>query len=108
MTYVLIALVASSFIFEYWLLTKINKLDKENKMLQTALEALGRDTNIFQAGITRDSHSQKKELLIEVKRINKKVDIMRRDIMNSLPTQIRKVIGHIEFARPLDNSNGRR
>ena len=108
MIYILIALVGASFIFEYWLLTKIGKLDKENKMLQKALEALGRDTNNFQAGATRDSHSQKKELLIEVKRINKKVDIMRRDIMNSLPTQIRKVIGHIEFARPLDNSNGRR
>ena len=107
MIYILIALVGASFIFEYWLLTKIGKLDEENKMLQKALEALGRDTNNFQAGATRDSHSQKKELLIEVKRINKKVDVMRRDIMNSLPTQIRKVIGHIEFARPLDNSNGR-
>ena len=107
MTYILIALVGASFIFEYWLLTKIGKLDKENKMLQKALEALGRDTNNFQAGATRDSHSQKKELLIEVKRINKKVDVMRRDIMNSLPTQIRKTIGHIEFARPLDNNHGR-
>ena len=107
MTYILIALVGVSFIFEYWLLTKIGKLEKRNKMLQTALEALGRDTNNFQAGATRDSHSQKKELLIEVKRINKKGDVMRRDIMNSLPTQIRKVIGHIEFAQPLDNSNGR-
>jgi len=107
MTYVLIALVASSFIFEYWLLTKINNLNKENKMLQKALEALGRDTNNFQAGATRDSHSQRKELLIEAKRINKKVDVMRRDIINSLPTQIRKVIGHIEFAKPLDNSHGR-
>ena len=107
MTYILIALVGASFIFEYWLLTKIGKLNKKNKMLQKALEALGRDTNNFQAGATRDSHSQKKELLIEVKRINKKVDVMRRDIMNSLPTQIRKVIGHIEFAQPLDNSNGR-
>ena len=99
MTYILIALVGASFIFEYWLLTKIGKLEKRNKMLQTALEALGRDTNNFQAGATRDSHSQKKELVIEVKRINKKVDIMRRDIMNSLPTQIRKTIGHIEFSQ---------
>ena len=107
MPYILIALVASSFIFEYWLLTKISKLDKENKMLQKALEALGRDTNNFQAGATRDSHSQKKELLIEVKRINKRVDSLKRDIMNSLPTQIRKTIGHIEFARPLDNNHGR-
>ena len=99
MVYILITLVGVSFIFEYWLLTKIGKLDKENKMLQKALEALGRDTNNFQAGATRDSHSQRKELLIEVKRINKKVDIMRRDIMNSLPTQIRKTIGHIEFSQ---------
>ena len=88
MIYILIALVGASFIFEYWLLTKIGKLEKRNKMLQSALEVLGRDTNNFQAGATRDSHSQKKELLIEVKRINKKVDVMRRDIMNSLPTQI--------------------
>ena len=99
MTYILIALVGASFIFEYWLLTKIGKLEKRNKMLQSALEALGRDTNNFQAGATRDSHSQRKELLIEVKRINKKVDVMRRDIMNSLPTQIRKTIGHIEFSQ---------
>ena len=36
------------------------------------------------------------------KAMDKKVDITRRDIINSLPTQIRKVIGHIEFAKPLD------
>ena len=95
MIYVLIALMASSFIFEYWLLTKISKLNKENKTyrksIQMALEALGRDINNFQAGATRDFHSQKKELLIELKRINKKIDTSKRDIMNSLPTQIRKI-----------------
>ena len=107
MTYILIALVASSFIFEYWLLTKIRKLDKENQKLQTALHALGRDTTSFQAGISRDSHTQKNELLIEMKRVQTKVDVVRRDIINSLPTQIRKTIGHIEFAKPLDNSHGR-
>ena len=111
MTYILIALVASSSIFEYWLLTKISKLDKENKIhrksLQKALEALARDSNNFQAGISRDTKSQKDELLIEVKRINKRVDVLKRDIINSLPTQIRKTIGHIEFAKPLDNSHGR-
>ena len=42
-----------------------------------------------------------------LKRMDKKVDINKRDIMNSLPTQIRKVIGHIEFSQPLDNSHGR-
>ena len=107
MTYVLIALVASSFIFEYWLLTKISKLNKENKNLQTALHALNGDLTNFQAGISRDTKSQKDELLVEMKRVQKKVDVVRRDIINSLPTQIRKTIRHIEFARPLDNNHGR-
>ena len=99
MTYILITLIGVSFIFEYQLLKKINKVKKENQKLQTALSALGRDANNFQAGISRDLYSQKKELEISVKRMDKKVDITRRDIINSLPTQIRKVIGHIEFSQ---------
>ena len=107
MTYILIALVASSFIFEYWLLTKISKIEKEKFRLQKALFALNQDLTTFQAGISRDTKSQKDELLVEMKRVQKKVDVVRRDIINSLPTQIRKTIGHIEFAKPLDNSHGR-
>jgi len=107
MTYILIALVASSFIFEYWLLTKISKLNRENQNLQKALYALNGDLTNFQAGISRDTKSQKDELLVEMKRVQKRVDVIRRDIINSLPTQIRKTIGHIEFAKPLDNSHGR-
>jgi len=107
MTYILIALVVSSFIFEYWLLTKISKLNKENQNLQKALYALNGDLTNFQAGISRDTKSQKDELLVEMKRVQKKVDVVRRDIINSLPTQIRKTIGHIEFAKPLDNNHGR-
>jgi len=107
MTYILIALVASSFIFEYWLLTKISKIEKEKFRLQKALFALNQDLTTFQAGISRDTKSQKNELLVEMKRVQKKVDVVRRDIINSLPTQIRKTIGHIEFAKPLDNSHGR-
>ena len=107
MTYVLIALVASSFIFEYWLLTKISKIEKEKFRLQKALFALNQDLTTFQAGISRDTKSQKDELLVEMKRVQKRVDVVRRDIINSLPTQIRKTIGHIEFAKPLDNSHGR-
>ena len=107
MTYVLIALLASSFIFEYWLLTKISKIEKEKFRLQKALFALNQDLTTFQAGISRDTKSQKDELLVEMKRVQTKVDVTRRDIINSLPTQIRKVIGHIEFAKPLDNSHGR-
>lgn len=99
MTYILIALVASSFIFEYWLLTKISKIEKEKFRLQKALFALNQDLTTFQAGISRDTKSQKDELLVEMKRVQKKVDVVRRDIMNSLPTQIRKTIGHIEFSQ---------
>ena len=107
MTYILIALVGASFIFEYWLLTKISKIEKEKFRLQKALFALNQDLTTFQAGISRDTKSQTDELLVEMKRVQKKVDVVRRDIINSLPTQIRKTIGHIEFARPLDNSHGR-
>ena len=99
MTYILIALVASSFIFEYWLLTKISKIEKEKFRLQKALFALNQDLTAFQAGISRDTKSQKDELLVEMKRVQKKVDVVRRDIINSLPTQIRKTIGHIEFSQ---------
>lgn len=106
MVNVLIALVVVSFIFEGWLLSKVNKLDKENKIhrksLQMALEALARDNHNFQAGISRDLQSTNKKVegnSNTVKRIDKKVDINKRDIMNSLPTQIRKTIGHIEFSQ---------
>ena len=102
MTYILIALVASSFIFEYWLLTKISKLNKENQNLQTALFALNQDLTNFQAGISRDLEHTNKVIdsnFTRLRKIDKKVDVSRRDIMNALPTQIRKVIGHIEFSQ---------
>ena len=110
MTYILIALVASSFIFEYWLLTKISKIEKEKFHLQKALFALNQDLTNFQAGISRDLDRANKSIegnLGHIKRIDRKVDVSKRDIMNSLPTQIRKTIGHIEFAQPLNNNNGR-
>ena len=106
MGYIVITLVVVSFIFEYWLLSKINKLNKENKIhrksLQVALEALARDTHNFQAGISRDLEHTNKIIdsnFTRLKRIDKKVDVNKRDIMNSLPTQIRKTIGHIEFSQ---------
>ena len=106
MVNVLITLVVVSFIFEGWLLSKINRLNKENKIhrksLQMALEALARDNHNFQAGISRDLDYTNKSVegnLRHIKRIDRKVDVSKRDIMNSLPTQIRKTIGHIEFSQ---------
>ena len=110
MVYILITLVVSSFIFEYWLLTKINNLNKEKSRLQKALFALNQDLTNFQAGISRDLEHTNKVIdsnFTRLRKVDKKVDVSKRDIMNSLPTQIRKVIGHIEFAKPLDNSYGR-
>ena len=106
MVNVLIALVVVSFIFEYWLVLKVIKLDKENKIhrksLQTALEALARDGHNFQAGISRDLDRTNKTIegnFNHLKRIDRKTDLLKKDIMNSLPTQIRKTIGHIEFSQ---------
>ena len=62
---------------------------------------------VAKAQDTRPDCFEHHSLLIEMKRVQKKVDVVRRDIINSLPTQIRKTIGHIEFAKPLDNSHGR-
>ena len=110
MVYILITLVVLSFIFEYWLLTKINNLNKEKSRLQKALFALNQDLTNFQAGISRDLEHTNKVIdsnFTHLRKVDKKIDISKRDIMNSLPTQIRKVIGHIEFAQPLDNSHGR-
>ena len=110
MVYILITLVVSSFIFEYWLLTKINNLNKEKSRLQKALFALNQDLTNFQAGISRDLEHTNKVIdsnFTRLRKVDKKVDVSKRDIMNSLPTQIRKVVGHIEFAKPLDNSYGR-
>ena len=102
MTYILIALVGASFIFEYWLLTKIGTLSKENQNLQTALMALSRDLTNTQAGISRDLDHTNKVIdsnFAHLRRVDRKVDVSKRDIMNSLPTQIRKTIGHIEFSQ---------
>ncbi len=102
MTYILIALVGASFIFEYWLLTKISKIEKEKFHLQKALFALNQDLTNFQAGISRDLDHTNKLIdsnFAHLKRVDKKVDVSKRDIMNSLPTQIRKTIGHIEFSQ---------
>ena len=105
MVYVLTTLVVLSFIFKYRLLKEIKQLQNKNLNLVNALNALNSDLTNFQAGISRDLEHTNRIIdsnFTRLKRIDKKVDVSKRDIMNSLPTQIRKTIGHIEFAQPLN------
>ena len=105
MVYVLTTLVVLSFIFKYRLLKEIKQLQSKNLNLVSALNALNSDLTNFQAGISRDLEHTNRIIdsnFTRLKRVDKKVDVNKRDIMNSLPTQIRKTIGHIEFAQPLD------
>ena len=105
MVYVLTTLVVLSFIFKYRLLKEIKQLQNKNLNLVNALNALNSDLTNFQAGISRDLEHTNRIIdsnFTRLKRVDKKVDVSKRDIMNSLPTQIRKTIGHIEFAQPLD------
>ena len=114
MTYTLIALVGASFILNFWFFRRLSKSEKENnqyrKSIQYALEALGRDLTNFQAGVSRDLDRTNKNVegnLNSIKRIDRKVDVREKFIINSLPSTIRNVIGHIEFAKPLDSNHGR-
>ena len=105
MVYVLTTLVVLSFIFKYRLLKEIKQLQNKNLNLVNALNALNSDLTNFQAGISRDLEHTNRIIdsnFTRLKRVDKKVDVNKRDIMNSLPTQIRKTIGHIEFAQPLN------
>ena len=114
MTYTLIALVGASFILNFWFFRKLSKSEKENnqyrKSIQFALEALGKDLTNFQAGISRDLDRTNKSVegnLGMIKNVSRKIDTREKFIINSLPSTIRDVIGHIEFAKPLDNNHGR-
>ena len=114
MTYTLIALVGASFILNFWFFKRLSKSEKENnqyrKSIQFALEALGKDLTNFQAGISRDLDRTNKSVegnLGMIKNVSRKVDVREKFIINSLPSTIRNVIGHIEFAKPLDSNHGR-
>lgn len=110
----LIALVGASFILNFWFFKKLSKSRKENlqyrKSIQFALEALGKDLTNFQAGISRDLDRTNKNVegnLGMIKNVSRKIDTRDKILIKSLPEHIRNTIGHIEFAKPLDNSHGR-
>jgi|TARA_R110000744_G_scaffold170944_1_gene289301 hypothetical protein len=53
---------------------------------------------------SRENEDFQKDVDIRMDRIYRKMDKIKDDIHTKLPTQIRKTIEHIEFARPLDNT----
>ena len=56
------------------------------------------DFTNYQVKCDRELSKLEKELEIKTKQLERSQTKLKKD----LPTDIRKVIGHIEFARPLD------
>ena len=63
-----------------------------------AYEALMDDFTNYQVDNERKIHEFERDLEIKGKNIDRKII----KLTNELPKVIRKVVGHIEFARPLD------
>ena len=64
-----------------------------------AYNALMDDFNNYQIDTDRKILEFEKDLEIKGKKIDRQMDKMNK----SLPSVIRNVVGHIEFAKPLDN-----
>ena len=62
------------------------------------MNAMMNDFNNYQVETDRKITELEKQLEIKTKQLERSQMKLRKD----LPTDIRKVIGHIEFARPLD------
>ena len=63
------------------------------------MNAMMDDFNNYQVETDRKIAELEKQLEIKISNSNRQINKLKKD----LPKDIRKVIGHIEFARPLDN-----
>ena len=66
--------------------------------IHQGMNALMSDFNHYQVKTDRKITELEKQLEIKTKQLERSQTKFKKD----LPTDIRKVIGHIEFARPLD------
>ena len=66
--------------------------------IHQGMNALMNDFNHYQVKTDRKITDLEKQLEIKTKQLERSQAKLKKD----LPTDIRKVIGHIEFARPLD------
>ena len=86
----------------YWL-RKQQQMDNglhaaEVDHIHQGMNALMNDFNNYQVETDRKITELEKQLEIKTKQLERSQAKLKKD----LPTDIRKVIGHIEFARPLD------
>ena len=87
----------------YWL-RKEQQMDNglhaaEVDHIHQGMNALMNDFNNYQVTTDRKITELEKQLEIKTKQLERSQAKLKKD----LPTDVRKVIGHIEFARPLDN-----
>ena len=66
--------------------------------IHQGMNALMNDINNYQVETDRKISELEKQLEIKTKQLERSQTNFKKD----LPTDIRKIIGHIEFARPLD------
>ena len=76
-----------------------NLHEAELQHTHQGMNALMNDFNNYQVETDRKIAELEKQLEIKTKQLERSQTKFKKD----LPTDIRKVIGHIEFARPLDN-----
>ena len=100
--YISIALNLIALGLIYWL-RKDQQMDNglhaaEVDHIHQGMNALMNDINNYQVETDRKISELEKQLEIKTKQLERSQTKLKKD----LPTDIRKVIGHIEFARPLD------
>ena len=77
----------------------IHFLEGEAEAMEHGYNALMKDFISYQVDTDRKINELEKQLEIKAKQLERN----QTKLVKDLPTSIRKVIGHIEFARPLDN-----
>ena len=89
-----------------WFLRILNEQKSTNRMLEEeqryhyqALLSLQKEFTDYQVNVQRDLDNTIKASTKDINHLDRKIN----KINSELPSKIRKVVGHIEFAKPLDN-----
>jgi len=75
-------------------------LEEEQKYHHSALLSLQKEFTEYQVNLQRDFDNLTKISTKEVNHLDRKINKLNSE----LPSKIRKVVGHIEFAKPLDKN----